>query len=67
MSVPALGFQAARQRRNPPIALYGLQEQTMETTSLGLTLFLTFDVIASIALAVWLGAHVGGGHSDWDR
>lgn len=39
----------------------------METTSLGLTLFLTLDVIASIALAVWLGAHSGGGHSDWDR
>lgn len=39
----------------------------METSSLGLTLFLTLDVIASIALAAWLGAHSGGGHSDWDR
>jgi len=39
----------------------------METSSLGLTLFLTLDVIASIALAVWLGAHTSGGHSDWDR
>lgn len=39
----------------------------MESTSLGLSLFLTLDVIASIALAVWLGAHSGGGQSDWDR
>ena len=43
------------------------KEQTMETSSLGLTLFLTLDVIASIALAVWLGAQTSGGHSDWDR
>jgi len=55
-------------RQRPPTTRpLGPPEQTMETTSLGLTLFLTFDVIASIALAVWLGAHVGGGHSDWDR
>lgn len=39
----------------------------MDAPSLGLTLFLTLDVIASIALAAWLGAHVGGGSSDWDR
>jgi len=39
----------------------------MDTPSLGLSLFLAFDVLASIALAVWLGAHVGDGHSDWDR
>lgn len=39
----------------------------METSSLGLTLLLTLDVIASIALAVWLGSHVGGRPSDWDR
>lgn len=39
----------------------------MDATSLGLTLFLTLDVIASIALAVWLGAHGGDGASDWDR
>ncbi|ROH92072.1 hypothetical protein ED208_06805 [Stagnimonas aquatica] len=32
-----------------------------------LALFLTVDVLASIALAAWLGANTGGGHSDWDR
>lgn len=42
-------------------------DATPENFTLGLTLFLTFDVIASIALAVWLGAHVGAGQSDWDR
>ncbi len=39
----------------------------METTSFGLGIFLALDVIGSIALAVWLGAHSGGGQSDWDR
>lgn len=39
----------------------------MDTPSLGLSLFLAFDVLASIALAAWLGAHGGGRHSDWDR
>lgn len=32
-----------------------------------LALFLAVDVLASIALAAWLGANTGGGHSDWDR
>jgi len=39
----------------------------MDATSLGLTLFLMLDVIASIALAVWLGTHRNRGASDWDR
>jgi len=39
----------------------------MDTTSLGLTLFLTLDVIASIALAAWLGLQGGSDASDWDR
>lgn len=39
----------------------------MDGSALGLSLFLAFDVIASIALAAWLGAHAGGGRSDWDR
>lgn len=37
----------------------------MDHPTLGLALFLTVDVIASIALAAWLGA--GFGASDWDR
>lgn len=32
-----------------------------------LAIFLTIDVLASIALAAWLGANTGSGHSDWDR
>ena len=35
--------------------------------SMELAIFLTIDVLASIALAAWLGANTGGGHSDWDR
>ena len=32
-----------------------------------LAIFLTVDVLASIALAAWLGANTGGKHSDWNR
>lgn len=32
-----------------------------------LAIFLTVDVLASIALAAWLGANTGGKYSDWDR
>lgn len=32
-----------------------------------LAIFLAVDVLASIALAAWLGANTGAGHSDWDR
>lgn len=32
---------------------------------MALTLFLTVDVLASIALAAWLGAR--GSDSDWER
>lgn len=32
-----------------------------------LAIFLIIDVLASIALAAWLGANTGGGHSDWGR
>ena len=31
----------------------------------GLTIFLTLDIVGSIALAAWLGAQRGG--SGWDR
>lgn len=34
---------------------------------LALPLFIAFDVIGSIALALWLSAHAGSGRSDWDR
>ena len=38
----------------------------METSALGLVLFLALDVIGSVALAAWLG-HRGRSASDWDR
>lgn len=39
----------------------------METSAIGLSLFLALDVIGSIALAAWLGANGSGARSDWDR
>jgi hypothetical protein len=39
----------------------------MEPTSMGLTAFLAADVIASIAVAAWLGLRGADSRSGWDR
>ena len=43
------------------------QAPTGKENRMELAIFLAIDVLASIALAAWLGANAGAGHSDWDR